>query len=212
MATASTPVTIVKYLSGQKRKAEDEPTIYQFFSRSKDPDAKILSNFHKIKKKITVTINGEEKEADSAEALFQYAKYKYATSMDPKPTTFDPETILTMEPADAKSNGGKGGMKKNRYELNEVDILRWDANSIAIMKAIVAARFAQDPDFKRVLIGTGEKYLLHFSRGDKKWGGKIPAGMDKIKENITGENILGKILMELRDSHSNPAPSLLDME
>lgn len=51
MATASTPVTIVKYLSGQKRKAEDEPTIYQFFSRSKDPDAKILSNFHKIKKK-----------------------------------------------------------------------------------------------------------------------------------------------------------------
>jgi len=213
MATNSTPEEIFKFFQrGQKRKPEDESTIYQFFSQSEDPDAKILSNFH-VGEKITVTINRKEATANSVEALFQYAKYQYATRTDAT-IIFYPETILTMAPGDAKSNGGRGGMKKNGYELNKKNIEIWNAASLTIMKTIVAARFAQDKKFKQVLIDTGDKHLLHFSRFDKIWGGLIPKGMDKIVKNINGANKLGEILMELRDSNPNPAPSksLLDME
>lgn len=214
MATESATKKILHFFEerGQKRKPEDESTIYQFFSQSKDPQARILSNFHEGDK-ITVTINRKEVTANSVEALFQYTKYQYATRTDAT-SFFDPETILMMAPGDAKSNGGRGGMKNKGYELNKKNIEIWNAKNLAIMKTIVAARFAQVKNFKQALISTGDKYLLHFTRFDNIWGGRIKNGMDKIFENINGANELGKILMELRDSNPNPAPknSLLNMK
>ena len=72
----------------------------------------------------------------------------------------------------------------------------WDEAKYDIMLEVVFNKFSQNPDLKKKLLNTKNKYLeetLHWH--DNFWGNCV---CDKCK-NITGQNNLGTILMKVRE-------------
>lgn len=69
--------------------------------------------------------------------------------------------------------------------------IRPDWNDIKVdrMRAVLEAKFTQHADLKVVLMGTGDATIIEDSQTDSFWG----AG-----KNGTGQNMLGQLLMELR--------------
>jgi ribA/ribD-fused uncharacterized protein len=68
----------------------------------------------------------------------------------------------------------------------------WDKIKVDKMREIVQARFDQQPEFRRLLLSTGELAIEETSPKDSFWG----TGKDG-----QGQNQLGKILMEVRDKN-----------
>jgi ribA/ribD-fused uncharacterized protein len=69
----------------------------------------------------------------------------------------------------------------------------WEEVKIKIMQIGLKAKFDQHPALKDLLISTENKILIEDSPVDYFWG----IGKDK-----TGQNMLGKLLMELRDAYT----------
>ena len=76
----------------------------------------------------------------------------------------------------------------------------WDDTCYAIVKRGVRAKFIQNPDILKTLLGTGNALLAECSPRDTKWGIGVdiqdPAVNDISRWN--GQNLLGRILMEVR--------------
>lgn len=70
----------------------------------------------------------------------------------------------------------------------------WDDVKLSIMKDAVHAKFTQNKSLKDILLSTGERDLIEASPSDYYWG---------IGKNKTGENHLGKILVNLRTELRN---------
>lgn len=72
-------------------------------------------------------------------------------------------------------------------------------SSWKLWKKILKKKFKNE-EFKEILLSTGDKYLLEFSRDAKNrenyWGGLIEDGF------LYGENMMGKYLMKIRDKLS----------
>lgn len=66
----------------------------------------------------------------------------------------------------------------------------WDEVKYSVMKECVMAKFLQHKDLRSQLIDTGYEELIEDSPTDYFWG----CGKDG-----TGKNMLGKVLMEVRD-------------
>lgn len=66
----------------------------------------------------------------------------------------------------------------------------WDAVKDDVMRRAVRAKFARHADIRAVLLGTDDEVLIEDAPGDYCWG----CGAEG-----TGRNMLGKILMEVRD-------------
>ena len=71
----------------------------------------------------------------------------------------------------------------------------WEEIKIDIMKNAVRAKFEQNDDLKKLLISTNDNILAEHSRGDNFWG---------IGSKEKGKNVLGKIIMSLRDEFIKP--------
>ena len=67
----------------------------------------------------------------------------------------------------------------------------WHEAKVDVMRHAIAAKFAQHPDLRAMLIGTGDAVLMENSKKDYYWG----CGADG-----TGKSMLGVLLMELRAS------------
>jgi ribA/ribD-fused uncharacterized protein len=67
----------------------------------------------------------------------------------------------------------------------------WEQIKDTIMFTAIALKAQQNPHFKEKLIGTGDAEIVEDSPIDGYWG----TGKDG-----TGKNMLGKLLMELRDT------------
>ena len=69
----------------------------------------------------------------------------------------------------------------------------WSTNKFARMKAILRAKFQQHDDLRQVLLSTGSARLVESATVDstvnRVWG----------EVNGVGQNMLGKLLMEVRD-------------
>lgn len=75
-----------------------------------------------------------------------------------------------------------------------------DETRIDVMKRALHLKFTQHNDLRNLLLNTGNRKLVEHTRNDKFWG---DGGDD------TGKNMLGKLLMELRNnlrSSYNPTP------
>lgn len=70
----------------------------------------------------------------------------------------------------------------------------WEAVKDDIMRTAVEAKFTQHEELRKLLRSTGEATLVEHTKNDTYWGD----GGDG-----TGQNMLGKILMELRDRASS---------
>jgi len=107
------------------------------------------------------------------EHYFQVKKFKdysYAEEIRNAPT-----------PAKAKSMG-----LSRKFEIHN----NWDEYRIKVMKDAVLAKFTQHSKLKELLLSTGDAILVEDSPTDTFWG---------IGKNRTGKNMLGIILMQVRE-------------
>lgn len=77
----------------------------------------------------------------------------------------------------------------------------WSEHKYQIMYLAVKNKFLGNPELAKRLIDTGDKILVEASPYDRIWGIGMPAtAAVKIPESDwPGENLLGQILMEVRD-------------
>lgn len=66
----------------------------------------------------------------------------------------------------------------------------WEKVKDDVMRAVVLAKFRQHKDLQEILLSTGDAELIEDTTSDYYWG----CGTDG-----TGKNMLGKILMEIRE-------------
>ncbi len=67
----------------------------------------------------------------------------------------------------------------------------WESVKVSVMRAAVLAKFTQHPELRELLLATGDAKLVEHTDSDDFWGD----GGDG-----RGKNMLGRILMEVRDS------------
>jgi N-glycosidase YbiA len=66
----------------------------------------------------------------------------------------------------------------------------WESIKVAIMRKAVRAKFEQHEDIRQILLSTGDARLVEHTENDSYWGD----GGDG-----SGKNMLGRILMEVRE-------------
>lgn len=92
------------------------------------------------------------------------------------------------------------------FEASDERIRRiWDCNKYEIAKKGYYSKFEQHEDLKEYLLSTGDKILVFASPYDSVWGVKISADNKDIynPEKWQGKNLLGFVLMEVRDALRN---------
>ena len=172
----------------------------QFYSKSKDADAKYLSTLQRCE--IPLQIDGET--YPSMEHWFQSQKY-------PKEYRHMFQTGGEIkEPKQAKRAGSKGGMAK--YNLT-LDRSEWNGMSsthpnefhrIRVMKKAIWARFKQDKRFRDILCRSFT-YFVHYEKKRGRYDPKnIPAwGCYQSKiGGWSGLNILGLLYLEIARFHN----------
>ena len=111
------------------------------------------------------------------EAAFQ--AQKVAHTQGEKPFIDPRREFVDLNPSEAKKLGRRVPLRKD-----------WESVKVGIMKEIVRAKFEQNKDLAEKLIQTGNAILEEGNGwGDRTWG----------TVNGQGKNLLGKILMEVRE-------------
>ena len=187
-------------MTKRKRESEEELGYIYFFSKSKNPDYKYLSNFQVLPQPL-IFLGAPFR---SIEHAFQAAKFLSLKGRRPAETvelflkfsTRGPYGML--DPNKVKSLGNKGSFKKQKVEL---DIKEWNRSAPLVMKQLVSARVQVDPKYRDLLIRAARHNLrfMHFERKGGLWGGHFPKGQTDLKSFI-GENVLGRIMDEVAQS------------
>ena len=101
------------------------------------------------------------------------------------------ERILKFDcnPAECKREGRK---------VTPFDAGKWLAAKVHIMRDILMDKFAQNPDLRDVLDGTGDTVLAEAAPRDREWGIGLTETDAKHGVAWRGNNLLGKTLMEVR--------------
>ena len=135
-------------------------------------------------------------------AQFEYAGQQFANSeqfmMYHKVLMFHKHDLArqimeTADPARCK--------RIARQKFPEFDPIVWENTCRTIVKRGVRAKFSQNKDILQKLVSTGNELLAECSPFDKKWGVGIDI-MDPDRTDISkwkGENLLGRVLMEVRE-------------
>ena len=66
----------------------------------------------------------------------------------------------------------------------------WEVVKVAVMRKAVRAKFSQHDDLREILLSTGDAVLVEHTEKDAYWG---DGG------NGSGKNMLGRILMDVRE-------------
>ncbi|MGN1165021.1 MAG: TIGR02452 family protein [Lachnospiraceae bacterium] len=106
------------------------------------------------------------------------------------------QILNTKDPKSCKALGRK---------VHSFDPEIWDVHKIRIVMDGNRAKFAQNPDLMDKLLWTGNAILAEASPYDKIWGIGL-SREEAIKmqaDEWPGENLLGKVLMQLRKEFSN---------
>ncbi|GAB6440593.1 NADAR family protein [Bacillus cereus] len=119
----------------------------------------------------SIVING--KEYATNEHYFQSIKF-----VEPE---YQEQVRLAKTPKEAKILGSS---RKHKIHHD------WDSRRLDVMREAVLAKFTQHENLKQLLLSTGNATLVEDSPTDSFWG---------IGRNKTGQNMLGKILMEVRE-------------
>jgi N-glycosidase YbiA len=92
---------------------------------------------------------------------------------------------LSLDPRKARKT------RRQSWFFGRRDKIRpdWDAVKLGIMRTALAAKFGQNPELAARLVATGDAELIEDSASDAFWG---------LGRDGTGENRLGRELMELR--------------
>ena len=147
----------------------------------------IFSNWYQ-----PVTIKFLDIEFKNSEALFMYLKAKY----------FKDEVAMAKVVADQDPKTVKNiGRTIVGYDDDEWSAIRYSQMTIACYM-----KFRQNTEIGQALMDTGDKILVEASPYDTVWGIGLrpddPRALDEA--NWYGQNLLGKALMQVRNSLRNP--------
>ena len=103
------------------------------------------------------------------------------------------QILQTSDPAVCKKIAGQ------KFPEFNADI--WEKTCYTIVKRGVKAKFTQNEGIRRILLGTGNELLAECSPYDRQWGIGIDIGdSDRlVVSKWKGKNLLGRILMEVRE-------------
>lgn len=125
----------------------------------------------------------------TSEALYQVCKY-------PENQEAQLEIIAQKSPMAAKY--------KSRAYRQDVRA-DWNNVRVKVMRWCIRVKLAQNWDtFGNVLLSTEDRQIVELSKIDSFWGAK-PVGNGQLR----GENILGRLLMELREEVKTKSPASL---
>lgn len=83
----------------------------------------------------------------------------------------------------------------------------WDEVRFKVMRWCLRVKLAHHyEDFGRLLLATRERPIVEFSRKDDYWGARAVGVGD---EDLVGQNVLGRLLMELRQQLKSDAEGAL---
>jgi ribA/ribD-fused uncharacterized protein len=93
-------------------------------------------------------------------------------------------------------------------KVKNFDDAIWKAQRLAIVKAGSAAKFAQNAELRALLMATRGTTLVEASPYDRIWGIGLAATNPLAQDPKTwrGQNLLGKILTELREEWGTVSP------
>jgi len=102
------------------------------------------------------------------------------------------EILATLDPKKQKAWGRK---------VRNFDQKIWNENKVRIVYHGNKAKFTQNPDLLSDLFATEDKLIVEASPYDKVWGIGLNEQMAKVipEKNWEGENLLGRILSQLRE-------------
>lgn len=103
------------------------------------------------------------------------------------------QIMQTSDPAECKKIAGQ--------KFPEFNANIWEKTCYTIVKRGVKAKFAQNEDIRKILLSTGNELLAECSPYDRKWGIGIDIEDPNrfIVSKWKGQNMLGRILMEVRE-------------
>jgi len=158
-----------------------------FHSRSKDPKARILSNFSKH------SVNFEGNEYPSIEHAFQAQKYLFSNKPQEIYAFTTNGELGQLDPKFAKSAGSKSGMARRGAIL---DSISWNSKSVSIMTSLIEIKIKTHEDVARMLEEAKKlrQSIVHYSLRDMKWGCHYDYDLRRIKR---GDNLLGEIYTDL---------------
>ncbi|MCQ2245068.1 MAG: NADAR family protein, partial [Bacteroidaceae bacterium] len=92
-------------------------------------------------------------------------------------------------------------MKHLGREVKNFDAEKWDGVKMKVVKRAVMAKFSQNWDLRELLLQTGDRLIAESNPMDRIWGiGICKSDKDVMnKMDEWGENLLGKIMMEVRE-------------
>jgi ribA/ribD-fused uncharacterized protein len=169
----------------------EQPVPIIFYSKSKDPRARVLSNFSASD--VTFERGGVAFHFPSVEHAFQAGKWSLCDVA--WAAQFEVGGVVgKMTAEQAKAEGNRKAFAERGCTLPTG---RWESIRDAVMEEAVRARLANDERFREVLRESGDAHLLHFERSGAKshWGGY----KSKTSGEMFGENVLGLLLMRLRE-------------
>ena len=146
-----------------------------------------LSNFHKCD--ITIEISkGVDHTFKNSEQLFMYFKARYF-----KDQQIAVEILRTEEPWEAK----KLGRMVRNYKDEE-----WNAVRYHLMYQANFFKYSQNKYLEDQLLATGNKILVECNPTDLIWAVGLSEDDPKVLDeaNWRGQNLLGKVLMDVRSS------------
>lgn len=127
----------------------------------------------------------------TSEALYQACRFPHLPEVQR-------EIISQHSPMTAKMKS-KPHRKDSRPD--------WDQVRTKVMRWCLRVKLAQNyEEFGRLLLATKERPIVEQSRKDDYWGAKV---VDIADETLVGRNILGRLLMELREELKNDSGHLL---
>lgn len=142
-------------------------------------ESSYLSNFYPC------NVRMENKSFCSAEQAFQYTKCVICEREDA-----GVYVMQVQDPAVIKSMGGK-----------VFTTVEWEMKKSDMMKCILISKFNQNPELKAKLNATGSTPLYECTQS-RFWGAGwlIDSPQWEKTSNFPGKNVLGKLLMEIRDN------------
>lgn len=83
----------------------------------------------------------------------------------------------------------------------------WDDVRYKVMRWCLRVKLAQNyEEFGRLLLATRDRPIVEQSRKDDYWGAKL---VDETGQTLVGQNVLGRLLMELREKLKDDAEGAL---
>ena len=126
----------------------------------------------------------------------QYFMYYKCLLFDPDNTFILNKILTSTNPKEIKNFGRK---------VRNFNEKIWNENKLVIMKNGLELKFDQNPHLAKKLVATDDSILYEASPYDKIWG----IGMNEYNarntsdDQMPGQNLLGKLLMEIRDQMNN---------